>query len=120
MYHQYLQPSPIKLQSNAGQISVDSDAESDEGDGRTPTTPNRPHLSTQIDRSLDEEVELANKDALGLPSTSSLNSPTGSDKFIVVTDVEILEAKSVTENPVKSTYLDLKEGTINEEIERIK
>jgi hypothetical protein len=111
------QPSPIKLQSNAGQISVDSDAESDEGDGRTPTTPNRPHLSTQIDRSLDEEVELANKDALGLPSTSSLNSPTGSDKFIVVTDVEILEAKSVTENPVKSTYLDLKEGSINKEIE---
>jgi hypothetical protein len=112
------QPSTIKLQSNAGQISVESDAESDEGEGKTPTTPFQPRLSSQSDRFVDVEGELdTNKETLTLPSTSSLNSPTGSDKFIVVTDVEILEAKSGTESQVKSTYLDLKEGSINEENE---
>jgi hypothetical protein len=104
------QPSPIKLQSNAGQMSAESDAESDEGEGKTPTTPFQPRLSSQTDRFVDDEGELTNKDPIGLPSTSSLNSPTDSDKFIVVTDVEILEAKNGTESQVKSTYLDLKEG----------
>jgi hypothetical protein len=105
------QPSPIKLQSNAGQISMDSDAESDEGEGKSSTAPFRTRLSSQIDRSFDDDGELStNKDTLGIPSTSSLNSPTGSDKFIVVTDVEILEAKNANETQIKSTYLDLKEG----------
>jgi hypothetical protein len=107
------QPSPIKLQSNTGQISIDSDPESDEGEGKTPTTPFQTVLSPQIDRSFDDDGELnINKDTLGIPSTSSLNSPTGSDKFIVVTDVEILEAKNASEPQIKSTYLDLKEGSI--------
>jgi len=105
------QPSPIKLQSNAGQISMDSDAESDEGEGKSSTAPFQTRLSSQIDRSFDDDGELStNKDTLGIPSTSSLNSPTGSDKFIVVTDVEILEAKNANETQMKSTYLDLKEG----------
>ena len=87
------QPSPLKLQSNREQISAESDAESDEGDGKTPTTPLQPRLSSQTDRSADDEGEAISKDSRGLPSTSSLNSPTESDNFIVVTDVEILESK---------------------------
>jgi len=105
------QPSPIKLQSNTEQISMDSDVESDEGEGKSSTTPFRARLSSQTDRSFDDDGELnTNKDTLGIPSTSSLNSPTGSDKFIVVTDVEILEAKGASETQLKSTYIDLKEG----------
>jgi len=105
------QPSPIKLQSNTGQISIDSDVESDEGDGKTSATPVRTRLASQTDRSFDDDGELnTNKDTLGIPSTTSLNSPTGSDKFIVVTDVEILEAKAGNETQIKSSYLDLKEG----------
>ncbi|CAF0758317.1 unnamed protein product [Rotaria sordida] len=114
------QPSPIKLQSSTGQISIDSDAESDEGEGKTPVTPTQTCLSPQVDPSFDDDGELnINKDTLDVPSATSLNSPTGSDKFIVVTDVEILEAKSNnnnnnnnnnTETQIKSTYLDLKEG----------
>jgi hypothetical protein len=108
------QPSPIKLQSNTGQISIDSDVESDEGDGKTSATPVRTRLASQTDRSFDDDGELnTNKDTLGIPAATSLNSPTGSDKFIVVTDVEILEAKNGTEPQIKSTYLDLKEGKIN-------
>jgi hypothetical protein len=111
------QPSPIKLQSNTGHLSIDSDAESDEGEGKPPVTPTRIQFSPpQTDRSFDDDGgELnPNKDTLGVPSTPALNSPTGSDKFIVVTDVEILEAKgggsSYNENQIKSSYLDLKEG----------
>ncbi len=108
------QPSPIKLQSNTGQISTESDVESDEGEGKTSITSTRKRLSSQTDRSIDDEGELNNnnnKDALPIPTTSSLNSPTGSDKFIVVTDVEILEAKNAgNDNQIKSIYLDLKEG----------
>ena len=93
------QPSPIKLQSNTGQMSVDSDAESDEGDNKpsTTTATGQDRLSTQTDRSTDDD----------------LNSPTGSDKFIVVTDVEILEAAKMENNEpqIKSSgYLDLKDG----------
>jgi hypothetical protein len=109
------QPSPIKLQSNASHLSIDSDAESDEGEGKPPVTPTRIQFSPQTDPSFDDDGgELnPNKDTLGVPSTPALNSPTGSDKFIVVTDVEILEAKggsSYNENQIKSSYLDLKEG----------
>ncbi|CAF4901450.1 unnamed protein product, partial [Rotaria sp. Silwood1] len=110
------QPSQIKLQSNTSQISMDSDAESDEGEGKTPgTPPTQTGLPLQINRSFDDDGELnINKDTLDVPPVSSLNSPTGSDKFIVVTDVEILEAKSNNNNNnethIKSTYLDLKEG----------
>jgi hypothetical protein len=109
------QPSQIKLQSNAGQMSVDSDNESDEGEGKTAATPTRTRLSSQTDRSFDDDGELnTNKEPPSLASVPATSSPTGSDKFIVVTDVEILEAKSggstVNETPVKSSYLDLKEG----------
>lgn len=105
------QPSPIKLQSNAGQMSIDSDAESDEGEVKPTPSPFQTNLPSQSDRSFDDDGELTpNKDTLGIPSTSTLNSPTGSDKFIVVTDVEILEAKGGNETQLKSTYLDLKEG----------
>jgi hypothetical protein len=109
------QPASIKLQSNTGQISVDSDAESDEGEGKSSATPTRTRLSSNTDRSFDEDGESnPNKDTLAIPAVPPLNSPTGSDKFIVVTDVEILEAKSVggnnNETQVKSSYLDLKEG----------
>jgi hypothetical protein len=103
------------LQSNASHLSIDSDAESDEGEGKPPVTPTRIQFSPQTDPSFDDDGgELnPNKDTLGVPSTPALNSPTGSDKFIVVTDVEILEAKggsSYNENQIKSSYLDLKEG----------
>ncbi|CAF5188624.1 unnamed protein product [Rotaria magnacalcarata] len=106
------QPSLMKLQSNTSQISIDSDVESDEGEGKSALTSTGPCLSSQIDPSFDDDGELnVNKDTLDLPSVAVLNSPTGSDKFIVVTDVEILEAKSNTnEAHNKSTYLDLKEG----------
>ena len=78
-----------------------------------------PDLSTQPNQSFDDEGELTpEKDALEIPSVPSLNSPSDSDKFIVVTDVDILEAKNGNndnninnqETQVKSTYLDLKEG----------
>lgn len=103
------QPTPMRLQSNPEQMSVESDPESDEGgEGKSLPTPSIP---CQTDRFVDDENELnTTKDTLNLPSSSSLNSPTGSDKFILVTDVEILEAKNASENPVRSTYLDLKEG----------
>ena len=108
------QPSPIKLQSNASHLSVDSDAESDEGEGKPSIASTRTHFSPQTDRSFEDESELnPPKDTLGVPSVPPLNSPTGSDKFIVVTDVEILEAKggnNYIENQMKSSYLDLKEG----------
>ena len=120
------QPSPIKLQSNTGQISIDSDAESDEGEGKSSATPTRTRLSSNTDRSFDDDGESnPNKDTLGIPSAPPLNSPTGSDKFIVVTDVEILEAKAGggsgsnnNETQVKSSYLDLKEGQLNYEIKQ--
>ncbi len=53
--------------------------------------------------------ELINtKDSINSQNSSSLNSPTGSDKFIVVTDIEIMEAKTGTQIPqIKSKYLDL-------------
>ena len=35
------QPQPIKLQSHDGQISMDSDAESDEGEDKTSARPSR-------------------------------------------------------------------------------
>ena len=107
------QPAAIKLQSNPSQLSVDSDAESDEGEGKPSEPANVPRLSLNNDRPMDEEGESnATKVTLTVPSAPSLNSPTGSDKFIVVTDVEILEAKAGnhSETLVKSTYLDLKEG----------
>ncbi|CAF4232817.1 unnamed protein product, partial [Rotaria sp. Silwood2] len=108
------QPTPIKLHSTRGQISIDSDAESDEGEGKTHVTRIQTCLSSQGDRSFDDDADLnTNKDTLDVPSVPSLNSPTGSDKFIVVTDVEILEAKTSSNNNethIKSTYLDLKEG----------
>lgn len=107
------QPSAIKLQSNPSQLSVDSDAESDEGESKPTETATPTRLSLNAERSVDDEGQSnAAKDTLGVPSVPSLNSPTGSDKFIVVTDVEILEAKAGnhSETLVKSTYLDLKEG----------
>ncbi len=108
------QPSTTKMQSNSEQMSIDSDAESDEGEGKSSAPPFRTYISTQDDQSFDDDGELnSNKDNLGIPA--ALNSPTGSDKFIVVTDVEILEAKSGTEPPMKSTYLDLKEGLIGKQ-----
>ena len=108
------QPSAMKLQSNPGQISMDSDAESEDGDVKSSEMLVRPRLSITTEQSFDDEPESnSNKDALTVPSTSSLSSPTGSDKFIVVTDVEIQEAKAISthsETLVKSSYLDLKEG----------
>lgn len=110
------QPAPIKLQSNAGQMSMDSDPESDEGESKTSSTPLQNRLSSQTDRSIEDEGDTpnSNKDTLNIPSSSTLNSPTGSDKFIVVTDVEILEAAKIeneaASSQMKSTYLDLKEG----------
>lgn len=103
------QPSPIKLQSNTGQMSVDSDAESDEGDNKpsTTTATGQDRLSTQTDRSTDDDIDTTNA------NKETLNSPTGSDKFIVVTDVEILEAAKMENNEpqIKSSgYLDLKDG----------
>lgn len=108
------QPSAMKLRSTQGQTSIDSDVESDDGDLKPPSSPlqNRKSLTTQ--KSFDDDTENnTNKDALIVPPSSSLSSPTGSDKFIVVTDVEIQEAKGVSahsEALVKSSYLDLKEG----------
>lgn len=94
------QPAPMRLQSNPEHMSMESDPESDEGERKSPPTPSIP---CPTDRFVEDETEQnTNKDAL--------NSPTGSDKFILVTDVEILEAKNASENPVRSTYLDLKEG----------
>ncbi|CAF1017714.1 unnamed protein product [Adineta ricciae] len=108
------QPSPIKLQSNPSHLSVDNDADSDEGEPQTPATPTQMQLSPANEQSFDDDGDMnAIKDTLAIPSAPPLNSPTGSDKFIVVTDVEILEAKggsSNSENIVKSAYLDLKEG----------
>jgi len=118
------QPSPIKMSSNGGRMSVDSEAESDEGEAKAPENPDRARLSLAMDQSFDEENAGSTmnpttnpntndvKDAQNILSVPSLNSPTGSDKFIVVTDSEIQEAKSSThsENLVKTSYLDLKEG----------
>ena len=106
------QPTAIRLQSNPEQVSMESDLESDEGEGKSSTTP------IQINQFVDDEGESnTNKDNLNLPTSSSLNSPTGSDKFILVTDVEILEAKNASDNPVRSTYLDLKEGLLDRQID---
>ena len=109
------QPSPIKLQSNPSHLSVDNDADSDDGEPQTPATPTQMQFSPPNEQSFDDDGDInAIKDSLAIPSAPSLNSPTGSDKFIVVTDVEILEAKggsSNSENIVKSAYLDLKEGS---------
>lgn len=110
------QPTPIKLQSNPSHLSVDNDADSDEGEAQTPLTPTRTHFSPATDQSFDDDGEMNTiKETLGVTSPPPLSSPTGSDKFIVVTDVEILEAKSGggnnSENIVKSAYLDLKEGS---------
>ena len=109
------QPSPIKLQSNPAPITIDSDNESDEGEGKVSATPTRTRRSSQTERSFDDDGDLnTNKEAVVSPSTTVLNSPSDSDKFIVVTDVEILEAKSggnnTNETSIKSSYLDLKEG----------
>lgn len=105
------QPAHIRLQSNPEQVSMESDLESDEGEGKRSTTP------IQINQFVDDEGESnTNKENLNLPTSSSLNSPTGSDKFILVTDVEILEAKNASETPVRSTYLDLKEGLLDRQI----
>lgn len=109
------QPSPIKLQSTPSHLSVDNDADSDEGEPQTPATPTQMQFSPANEQSFEDVGDVnVNKDSLTIPSAPSLNSPTGSDKFIVVTDVEILEAKggnSNSENIVKSAYLDLKEGS---------
>jgi hypothetical protein len=105
------QPSTIKLQSNTGQISIDSDGESDEGEGKSPGIPFQTSFPSQTDRSFDDGGDFhTNKETLNIPSTTTADSPTGSDKFIVVTDVEILEAKAGNETQIKSSYLDLKEG----------
>jgi hypothetical protein len=107
------QPSPIKLPSNTGQLSLDSDAESDDGEGKSPDTSDRAQISSNTDRSFDDNGETnGNKELANTVSAPLLNSPTGSDKFIMVTDVEILEAKGGTHSDtlVKSSYLDLKEG----------
>lgn len=104
----------MKLQSNTGQISVDSDAESDEGEGKGNATSSGSGLPPQTEQSFDDDGEFnGNKDTIDLPNAPLLNSPTGSDKFIVVSDVEILEAKAGNTNnemQSKSAYLDLKEG----------
>ena len=104
------QPMSINLPSSGGHQSADSDAESEDGDGKSSEASARTRPPLNKDRSFDEDADSnGNKDALVVPA---LNSPTGSDKFIVVTDIEILEAKggSSNENQMKSSYLDLKEG----------
>lgn len=99
------QPNPIKLQSSTGQMSVDSDAESDDGESKPSNAVIQNRFSSQTERSTDDDVDATNS------NKDTLNSPTGSDKFIVVTDVEILEAAKIENEPqMKSIYLDLKEG----------
>ncbi|CAF0761899.1 unnamed protein product, partial [Didymodactylos carnosus] len=98
---------------NTQQKSIDSDADSDDGDISTATTANN-NITRMPLRSTSDDEENIDENSFHPQSPNTISNPDNSDNFILVTEKEINEADNVkpiiVANVKTKPDLDLKEG----------